>query len=122
MSNGAPTYNLSINQYATLSLVFTWSTGNCPGAVGAALTPVDLTGYSATLQIRQSAGGTLLYDASSNLTLGGVAGTITITIPGTTTAGFTWFNGAYDLLMTSAGGVSTRLLKGNVTVSLGVST
>jgi len=121
MGNGTGSYNLCINQGATFSLVFTWSTINNT-AVGAAQTPVDLTGYTATLQIKNyPLSATILYDASPNITLGGQAGTISLSIPETVTEGFTWWQGVYDLLMTSPGGIATRLLQGNVSVSPGVS-
>jgi hypothetical protein len=116
------TYNLSINQYATYEKVFIWTAGMCGcGTVGASSGPVDLTGYTANLQIRPFAlSTTILYDASSNIVLGGTAGTITLTIPATATAGFTWWNGVYDLILTSSAGVATRLLQGSVTVTPGV--
>ena len=116
------TYSLCINQYATYEKTFIWIAGFCGcGTVGATSGPVDLTGYTVALQIRPFAlSTTILYDASSNITLGGTAGTITLDIPATATALFTWWNGVYDLLLTSSAGVSTRLLMGSVTVTPGV--
>lgn len=117
------TYNLSINQGATFSRVFTWTVGGCccTGTVGAASTPVDITGYSAAMQIRAyPLAVPVLYDASSNLTLGGPLGTVTLTIPAASTEGFTWWQGVYDILLTSPTGIATRLLMGSVTVSAGV--
>jgi hypothetical protein len=120
-SCGAGTYNLCIAQGATVSMVFLWTAGNCCGAVGASPQPVDLTGYTANMQIRPYVlSSTLLYDASDDLVLGGVYGTITLTIDATDTEGFTWWNGVYDLIVTSSSGVVTRLLQGTVTVSPGV--
>lgn len=119
----AGNYNFTIEQYATFSTVFTWTAGpNVPNPpVGASPLPVNLTGYTAQLQIRQYApGGTLLYDASANLVLGGVNGTITLIIPAATTAGFTWFSGVYDLILTDSSGNVYRLLQGTVTVTPGV--
>ena len=124
------TYNLIINQYATYSLTIIWLAGMCgcgapptPPPVGASPSPVDLTGYTATLQIRPyPLATTILYDASPDIVLGGTAGTIAVTIPDTVTAGFTWWQGVYDLLLTNSAGVATRLLQGTVTVSPGVST
>ena len=119
----AGTYNIVIEQNATLSLVFTWTAG--PNVqippVGWGPQPVDLTGYTANLQIRQYAlSPTIIYDASPNLVLGGITGTITLVIPATTTQTFTWWNGVYDLLMTDSSGNAYRLLQGTVTVSPGV--
>lgn len=49
---------------------------------------VSLVGCTAMLQVRESAGGTVIFDLdeSSGLTLGGVAGTIDITISAANTA------------------------------------
>jgi hypothetical protein len=118
-------YNLCINQYATYTRVFTWLTGTCcgQGTAGAQPQPVDLTGYTATMQIRAAPqAATVLYDASGDIVLGGTTGTITLTIPASATTDFTWWNGVYDLLLTDGSGNATRLLQGSVTVSPGVST
>jgi len=117
---GTGTYNHCIKQGATYTKDFTWLAGTC-SAVGAQPSPVDLTGYSAGMQIRAYPLATpVLYDASSNLVLGGTAGTITLTIPAANTESFTWWNGVYDLILTSSSAVITRLLQGTVSVSAGV--
>jgi hypothetical protein len=123
MNCGTGTYNLCINQGATFTRIFVWTAGQCGcGTVGASSGPMDLTGFTAALQIRQfQLSTTVLYDASSNITLGGVTGTITLVIPAANTETFTWWQGVYDLLLTSAAGVATRLLMGSVTVSPAVS-
>lgn len=116
------TFNLCINQGATYSKVFTWRGPVCVfGQLQQA--PVNLTGYTAVLQIRPYAlSTTILYDASSNLVINGPAGQITLTIPAAATEGFTWWNGVYDLLLTSSdGSYSQRLAQGKVQVSPGVS-
>ena len=99
-----------------------WLAGSCGcGTVGASPRPVDLTGYSAMMQIRPFVlSTTILYDASADLTLGGVNGTIELEISATDTATFTWFTGVYDLILTNSQGVATRLLMGSVTVTPGV--
>lgn len=114
-------YNFCIDQNATLLKVFTWLTQACCNAVGSAPAPVDLTGYTANMQIRPFAQSTnVLYDASADITLGGPLGTITLEIPASATAGFTWWTGVYDLLLTDPSGFVTRLLSGTVTVCPGV--
>ena len=114
-------YNLAIFQSATFTFSCQWLEAGCC-AVGSTEVPVDLTGYTAELQIRPYVlSTTLLFDASSDVALGTTTGTINIIIPPTVTAGFTWASGVYDLLMTSPTGVATRLLSGTVTVSPGVS-
>lgn len=114
-------YNLCVQQGATFTRIFTWTAGPCCGAVGSQPQPVDLTGYTASMQIRPYAlANAIYYDASSDITLGGVAGTITLVIPATETEDFTWWTGVYDLLLTDSSGNVTRLLSGTVTVCPGV--
>jgi hypothetical protein len=120
------TYNLSIDQGATYERTFVWKAGVCvgQGTVGAVPIPVDLTGYTAELQIRSYNMPTapLLYDATPDIVLGGVNGTIQLTIDATDTVAMTWYSGFYDLKLTDSSGVVTRLLKGKVTISPAVST
>ena len=85
--------------------------------------PVDLTGYTAEMDIRQSkkSSDTILELTTSNglLTLGGVQGTITINIPANTTDAldFTW--GEYDLELYPSGDAikAIRLLEGKINLS-----
>jgi len=70
------------------------------------------------MQIRPFVGSSvILYDASSNIVLGGILGTITLTIPAAITETFIWFHGVYDLLLTSAGGQVTRFIQGEIDIS-----
>ena len=107
------TYNLEINQGATLSLVATWR--------DSAGTAINLTGYTARMQVRETYSSSTSIVSLTNaagITLGGAAGTIAIAISATTTAALTApFSGVYDLELVSAGGVVTRLLQGAATVS-----
>jgi hypothetical protein len=113
--------DLCIAQGATYTKIFTWFAGSCCGAVGARPAPVDLTGYTAYMQIRAyPLSTTVLYDASADLTLGGVDGTITLIIPADDTEDFTWWAGVYDLLLEDSSGNVTRLLSGSVTVCPGI--
>lgn len=115
------TLNLTFNQYATFQTVLVWIGSGCGcSTVGASSGPIDLTGYTAAMQIRPFPNGPVLYDASGDITLGGVAGTISLNIPAADTATMTWWMGQYDLLLTSSQGISTRLLMGSVTVIPGV--
>jgi hypothetical protein len=121
-------FDLCIQQWATYLQAFTWLSPQVGANGSQQQLPVDLTGYTATLQIRPyPQATTILYDASSNITFGGptgdpTTGIITITIPASVTAGFTWWSGVYDLLLTNLAGTVTRFTQGNVTVSAGVST
>ena len=84
--------------------------------------PVDLTGATARMQIRDKPGGTLQLELST--TNGGLAitgpGTIERTLSATDSAGITWLGGVYDLEVTYADGTVHRYFEGPVTVSLEV--
>lgn len=106
-------FDIEINQGATFELTVTWK--------DSAGTAINLTGYSARMQVREtySSSSTIVsLTNGSGITLGGAAGTIAIVISATTTAALTApFSGVYDLELVSAGGVVTRLLQGAATVS-----
>lgn len=106
-------FDITINQGATFELTVTWK--------DSAGTAINLTGYSARMQVREtysSASTVVSLTNGSGITLGGAAGTIAILISATTTAALTApFSGVYDLELVSAGGVVTRLLQGAATVT-----
>jgi hypothetical protein len=106
----AATTNLTIDQGATWNITFTYKNSN--GSI-------DLTGYTAALQLRTS------YDASSpalslssgsGIVLGGTAGTIAVTASATQTGALTAGEYVYDLELTS-GSIVTRLVQGRITVT-----
>jgi len=113
----AASYDFEIEQGATLIKPIVWKDSS-----GAA---VNLTGYTAKMQIRKSAASeeVLLELSSTNgklvLTTGSGtgAGTITMIFSATTTAAIGWSRGKYDLELTSADGTVTRLMEGEITVS-----
>lgn len=108
----AGSYDITIEQGATYDTTFTWT--NSAGSA------VNLTGYTARLQIRESvdAASTLVsLTSSSGITLGGVAGTVQVTISATATAALTPGRAVYDLELVSGGGVVTRLLEGAVRIT-----
>lgn len=106
-------YDMTIWQGATFQRVFTWRVGT-PAA------NVNLTGYTARMQLRTTAAsGTKAFEATTSngrISLGGSAGTITINISATDTAAIPANQYAYDLELVSSGGEVTRLLEGYVTV------
>ena len=123
-------YNLNIYQGQTYTQIFVWTAGpgtagafpNSTPPVGSSILPVDLTGYTAIMQFRPyQLSTTLLYDASDDITLGGVLGTITLVISSFDTENFTWWNGFYDLFLIDSSGNATPLLNGTVTVTAAVS-
>lgn len=109
----AGTYDIIVEQGATFTLAMTWK-----DSAGSA---VNLTGYTARMQVRPAADstGTLLTLTTENgrIALGGAAGTITLTVAASDTAALTAGTGVYDIELVSGGGVVTRLLQGSVTIS-----
>lgn len=106
-------YNIVCEQATTFALQFTIQTGN---------TLWDLTGYTATMTIRPFVGSsttTLLLTSGSGITLGGVAGSVDISISAATTADLNPSRYSYDFILNS-GTVVTRLLEGKFIVTAGV--
>lgn len=87
------------------------------------LTPVDLTGFSAELQIRSSVrASTALLTVSSQginpgILLDNAARTIVVSITPAQTAALTFSNAVFQLELTSGSGDVTRLDEGAVTLS-----
>lgn len=109
-------YDFVILQGATFSSVFTVKTG-----AGVAW---NLTGWTARMTIKDSKGGTTLLSlttSNSRITLGGSAGTVTLTITAADTAALTWTRGVYDLELVN-GSTVYRILEGVITVNEEVTT
>ncbi len=82
-------------------------------------TPVNLTGYSARMQVRETIEAvTPVYSLTTGdgITIDGPAGQLTIVIADETSSAWTWRYGVYDLELESAGGEVERLLYGEVEV------
>jgi hypothetical protein len=106
-------HDIIIEQGATFRRVITWKTS--------AGVPVNLTGYSAKMQVRERVRDTDVVlecsTANGRITLGGSAGTITIVAQDEVTALLSEMPKAvYDLELTSGGGEVTRLLRGNAEI------
>jgi hypothetical protein len=85
-------------------------------------TPMDLTGYSAKMQIRSSVSAPkvlaeIATTPGSGITLGGALGTIELAISAALTGAIGEADGVYDLELTSGGGIVTRLLEGAVEIT-----
>lgn len=108
--------HLSIDKYATFNAQFVFSDTNN--------VPIDVTGYSAAMQIRDAPnGGNILASfssPSSGITIGTTDGTVTLTISNTATGGWTFTNAVYDILITDGSGNKFRLVEGAVFVNPGV--
>jgi hypothetical protein len=104
------TYNITCPQGATFDRTLTVSVGG---------TALNLTGYTAAMQVRESADDAdalISLTNSAGIALGGTAGTIAITISAATTAGVAAGSYSYDLEINS-GGTITRLLEGSFNVT-----
>jgi hypothetical protein len=108
----AEPHDITIEQGATFSLVVEWQDPD--------LEPINLTGYTAAMQIRKTYGApiTLSLTSSSGIAIDALAGKLTITISSTATAALAApMQGVYDLEVTSGGGQVTRLIEGKVFVT-----
>lgn len=106
----AGVYNIRCDQGSTFQRVITVT----QAVSGDTYEPVDLTGYSARMQIRKKFGGTLLIELTSDedggITLGGPEGTVTIDMTAEQTAEITR-SGVYDLELV-IGSTVTKMLRG----------
>jgi hypothetical protein len=103
-------YNITAYQGATYDLNLNWKIGG---------TAVNLTGYTAAMQVRESYNSPttiLSLTSGSGITLGGTAGTIAIAVSAATMGSAIPGNYVYDLELTQASQV-TRLLQGSFNIS-----
>ncbi len=109
----AAKHDILIEQGATFRLNLVWK--------DSAGVPVNLTGYSARMQVRRSLNSSepLLNLTTSNgaITLGGAAGTIAVVAAATLTDDINARSAVYDLELQSADGTVTRLIEGRATIS-----
>jgi hypothetical protein len=106
----AGSYNIYIEQGATYSQTFTWKINK---------NAVDLTSYSARMKFKHTKRSLeiiTLTSASGAITLNS-SGQIAVTMSATVTDNLVDGIYLYDLELQSPGGVVTRLLQGEVTVS-----
>lgn len=107
---------LTIVRGNTLDTFFTWSTGSCKTA----LTPVDLTGASARLQVRDPATDSLLLEMSTadgSIVLNESPGKVRYVLTPAQTAALYWVGEApYDLEFTFPNGTVTNKVFGPATL------
>lgn len=99
------TYNITCPQGATFDKTFTLTQNSVP---------LNLTNYTAALQVRESytaASAVISLTNGSGITLGGTAGTIQVVVSAAVTAGVPANSYVYDLEI-YLDGVATRLLQG----------
>lgn len=89
------------------------------------LTPVDMTGYTARLVIKNKAGGVeilVLNTENGRITINNSTHTIALYISATDTAALAKGKGTYELEMVSPSGVVTPIMYGAVTIKQEVAT
>ena len=105
-------YQIEIQQGADFERIITWIDGNS--------TPIDVTNYTAKLQIRNriESENTLLELSTGNggIIIGNIDGKITIKIDAATSSAFIWSEGIYALEITSPMNITARLIEGRVNV------
>ena len=107
--------DLVIKKGATFSKRLTLSLQASDGT----LTPINLTGLTARMQVRKRSGSTVMIElttANERIGLGGAAGTIDLTISATDTAALAAGIAAYDLELVD-GAVVARVLQGAVDIT-----
>ena len=119
-------YLLTIEQGSTTDLLLEWKDSNGE--------PVDLTGYSARMQIRPSVDSSTTYlsitdtlsndgtglnltPESASVVLPRTSGSIGLFISAQTSSNLSFSEGVYDIELESSTGVVTRLLEGLVKLS-----
>jgi hypothetical protein len=104
-------YNLVCEQATTFNFLFTINNNN---------TPLNLTGYTGVMTVRPFVGATtttvVASTANGRMTLGGIAGSVTVLIDATTTGAIGAGRYAYDLVLTT-GSTVTRYLEGKFIVT-----
>jgi hypothetical protein len=105
--------NLPLRQGATFRKRLQWKS-----PAGA---PIDLTGCTARLQVREEVESpTVLVDLTTEnggITLGGVDGTIDLFVSATATAAYAWESGVHDLEIEHPNGDVTALAYGGASLA-----
>lgn len=107
----AATYGLTADQGATFNQVITWFDETD--------TPVDLSGYSARMQLRLKVNSAVVLELTTDngrITLGGSSGVITISVSASDMESLSPGTYSYDLEFVSPSGDVNRLLMGNFVV------
>jgi hypothetical protein len=104
-------YNLVCEQATTFNFIFSINNNNVL---------LDLTGYTGVMTVRPFIGATtttvVASTANGRMTLGGIAGTVTVLIDATTTGAISSGRYVYDLVLTT-GSTVTRYLEGKFIVT-----
>ena len=113
----APEWPIEIEQGATFRKSLTWKAGAPP-------LPVDLTGCTARMQVREHMDSPLpmlsLTTENGGITLGDESGVVTLHVHALKTGALSKLSGIYDLEIEFADGTVRRLLCGPVAILPGV--
>jgi len=115
----AGTLNIVIEQGATFQKKLTWADDITFPLAG---NPIDITGYTARMQLREEKDSPdpailELTDANGRITIGGANGEIDLFIDDADTETLTIESGFYDLEIESPAGIVTRLVEGTFQLS-----
>lgn len=106
----ASRYDISVEQHSTFELAVDVVNDNGD--------PVDLTGYTGSMQIRASYDATDVL-AAATVTILADAGRVTAVIDAATTGAGTWVGAVYDLIITNTTRTE-RIVEGNARLSRSV--
>jgi hypothetical protein len=88
------------------------------------ITPIDLTGASAKMQVRDTKGGSklafTLTSPSGGLSIDGPTGTISVTVTPTQTNKLFYPKSSYDIMVIDSNGNKIKLLEGFMSLSRSV--
>lgn len=121
----ATSYKFAWDKGTTISRVLQWKRDQAAGGAEPDYQPVNLTGYSARMEIRDKYGGLLLHRLDTDDTtmlIDGPNGAISFEIPASLTATWLWRNAVYDIELVDGSGRVTRLLQGTISLSPEVTT
>ena len=104
-------YNITVYKGTTFQLSPVWKVDNLP---------VDLTGYTADMQVRQFTDSSIVVEistANGRATINAALGQIVLTLTAAQTAALTANNYLYDLNLTSPSGYVYKILQGSFVVN-----
>jgi len=115
----AGTLNIVIEQGSTYQKKLTWADDPTFPAAG---NPIDITGYSARMHLREEKDSPdpaiiELTNGNGRITIGGANGEIDLFIDDIDTAAMVIESGFYDLEVESPAGIVTRLIEGTFQLS-----
>lgn len=118
----AQTYNMQLDQGSTYTMTVEYEEPDPTGAPGN--TPVDLTGYSGRMQVRETVGSATTLTEFTTAPLGGIVitpldGEVELTVTSAQTEAYTFINAVYDLEVYDASTppVVVRLIQGRFLVN-----